>query len=67
MYQFTSLSRYAPYLITPDSERIWRLVEGLRPNIYALTGVVDLPTFEDHVKKAFWAEETANRVAEHEL
>lgn len=43
------------YQITLDSERIWRFVEGLCSDIYMLTRVVDLPAFEDHVKKAFCA------------
>ena len=60
--RFTQLSRFAEALITPESQRVRRFVEGLRADIQLHMACVDDVTYEDAVRKAYWAEEHLQRV-----
>ncbi|WP_368858375.1 hypothetical protein, partial [Streptomyces clavifer] len=60
--RFTQLSRFAEALITPESERIRRFVDGLRDDIQLHMTCIDYPTYEEAVRKAYWAEERLQRV-----
>ena len=59
---FTQLSHFAEALIAPESERIQRFIDGLRDDIQLHMTCMDHATYEDAVRRAYWAEERLQRV-----
>ena len=55
--RFTQLSRFAEALIAPEFERIRLFVDGLRDDIQLHMTCMDHATYEDAVRRAYWAEE----------
>ncbi|XXG82959.1 hypothetical protein AAC387_Pa10g0830 [Persea americana] len=56
------LSHFVEALITPESERIRRFVDGLRDDIQLHMTCMDHATYEDVMRRAYWAEERLQRV-----
>lgn len=53
--EFTKLSQYAPKLVTPESERVRRFLQGLRPDIYLQIYRNHMDTYAGVAKDAFAA------------
>ena len=51
--RFTQLSRFVEVLIMPESERIWRFIEGLRVDIQLHMSCIDPATYEDAVRREY--------------
>lgn len=60
--RFTQLSRFAEALVTPESERIRRFVEGLRDDIQLSMSCIEVHTYEEALRRAYWAEERLQRI-----
>ena len=60
--RFTQLSRFAEALITPEFERIQWFIDGLRDDIQLHMTCMEHSTYEDAVRRAYWAEERLQRV-----
>lgn len=54
--------RFVEVLITPKSERIRRFGEGLRVDIHLHMTSIEPTTYEDAVRRVFWADERLQRV-----
>ena len=61
--QFTNLSRFAPSLVKTEADKVMRFIRGLNPKIKGKVTSVTLTTYEENLKRAYWAEETIREKA----
>ncbi|XXG41849.1 hypothetical protein AAC387_Pa01g2226 [Persea americana] len=50
--------RFVPSLVKTEAEKVMRFIWGLNPNIKEKVTGVTLATFEENLKRAYWAEES---------
>lgn len=60
--RFTKLSCFALKLVATDAQRIQKFVRVLYPLIQNDVTSVDLLTFEENLKKAFWLEDCTAQI-----
>ena len=56
--KFTNLSRFALTLVALEADKVMRFIRGLRPDIQMEVTSITLPTYEENLKHAYWAEES---------
>lgn len=57
------MSRFAIKLVAKQFERIWHFVRGRRPRIRRHVLSVNLTTFEENMKKAFWSKDIEREIS----
>ena len=60
--RFTQLSRFAEVLLTSEAERVRRFVDGLSEEIQIAMTCIELPTYEEVLRRTFWAKEHLQRL-----
>ncbi|XXG89231.1 hypothetical protein AAC387_Pa12g1283 [Persea americana] len=61
--QFTNLSRFAPSLVKTEADKVMKFIRGLNPRIKAKVTSVTLDTFEENLRRAYWAEKSIREEA----
>ena len=63
MYEqkFTNLSRFALIFVALEAYKVMRFIRSLRPDIQMEVTSVTLPTYEENLKRAYWAKESIRR------
>ena len=59
--KFANLSRFASTLVRLEADKLMRFIRGLRPDIQMEVTSITLRTYEENLKRAYWAEKSIRK------